>query len=313
MELTQEYIVRNDCYQANLHVADSRYQQFQERGPQGLLLHSVGCAQPSARVFIKTWNAPDVYVAPHAVLQPDLVYQCLPWNYRGWHAGEPINNTHIGVEMTEPASLKYNSNGTAFTCSDIAGARQFVQKCFNTAVELFARVCVQYDLDPMKDGVILSHKEAALRGLATNHGDPEHLWIGLGMNLNMDRFRSAVKSKKEELMLTETKVQEMINAAVTDLRKALCTKITNVKDSQDSKLAEMHKDIDAVKATAGTRYKYLKEITFPYAKPTIEKLVAKGYLKGKSGQGENMVIDISEDTLRVLVILDRAGAFDNND
>ena len=44
--------------------------------------------------------------------------------------------------------------------------------------------------------------------------------------------------------------------------------------------------------------------------PTIEKLIAKGYLKGKGGSGDGLVIDLSEDSVRLLVILDRAGNFD---
>ena len=44
--------------------------------------------------------------------------------------------------------------------------------------------------------------------------------------------------------------------------------------------------------------------------PTIEKLIAKGYLKGKGGTGDGLILDLSEDSVRILVILDRAGNFD---
>ena len=43
--------------------------------------------------------------------------------------------------------------------------------------------------------------------------------------------------------------------------------------------------------------------------PTVEKLMDKGILKGKSGEGDETVIDLGEDAIRVLVILDRAGQF----
>ena len=69
------------------------------------------------------------------------------------------------------------------------------------AVELFAILCRMYELDPMGEGVILSHKEGHARGIATNHGDPEHLWNGLHMGYTMDGFRKAVKNlmrKKEK-------------------------------------------------------------------------------------------------------------------
>ena len=44
--------------------------------------------------------------------------------------------------------------------------------------------------------------------------------------------------------------------------------------------------------------------------PTVEKLVEKGILLGKGGKGEDRVLDLSEDAIRVLVLLDRAGLFD---
>lgn len=43
--------------------------------------------------------------------------------------------------------------------------------------------------------------------------------------------------------------------------------------------------------------------------PTIEKLIKNGYLKGKGGKGDGLVIDLSADAVRLLVILDRAGNF----
>lgn len=44
--------------------------------------------------------------------------------------------------------------------------------------------------------------------------------------------------------------------------------------------------------------------------PTVEKLMEKGILRGKGGEGDETVIDLGEDAIRVLVMLDRAGKFD---
>lgn len=198
MNIIQKYSTKNDCYQNNVNKVDSRYTTFQSRGPLGLMLHSVGCSQPSALVFANGWNVSGKEVAVHAVLQPDgTVYQCLPWNYRGWHAGGTANNTHIGVEMTEPACIKYTS-GFTFTCSDLPAAKAHAKAAYETAVELFAFLCKKYKLDPTKDGVIISHKEGCARGTASNHGDPEHFWKGLGLDYTMNTFRKAVKAAMAE-------------------------------------------------------------------------------------------------------------------
>lgn len=70
-------------------------------------------------------------------------------------------------------------------------------------MDLFAYLCRQYNLNPTADGVIISHREGHSRGIASNHGDPEHLWNGLGMGYTMDGFRKAVKAVMDGSAVSE--------------------------------------------------------------------------------------------------------------
>ena len=192
MKLVESIMTQNPCYKAGRKIT-----------VKGLMLHSVGCPQPSASVFIKNWNKSTYNNAcVHGFIDANdgTVYQTLPWNHRGWHGGGSSNNTHIGVEMCEPACIKY-VGGATFTCSDKPKAIAAVERIYKAAVELFAMLCEKYGLDPLADGVIVSHKEGYVRGIATNHGDPEHLWTQLGMGYSMDSFRKAVKAKMDEKKL----------------------------------------------------------------------------------------------------------------
>lgn len=199
MQCKQQFLTGNDVYVNNLGRIDSRYRTFQDRGPQGLMLHSVGCPQPKAEIFIQKWNKPGVEKAAHAFVEPDAVYQTLPWDYRGWHAGGAANNTHIGVEMTEPATIKY-TGGSSWVDLDPTATETFIRKTYANAAALFAELCRQFALDPLADGVIISHKEAHARGLASNHGDPEHLWSKFG--LTMDGFRAEVAKRMSSATVT---------------------------------------------------------------------------------------------------------------
>ena len=186
MKLVQSILTKNPCYTAGRKIT-----------VKGLMLHSVGCPQPKASVFINSWNSPSYDNAcVHGFIDGNdgTVYQTLPWNHRGWHCGASGNNTHIGVEMCEPACIRYTS-GSNFTCSDLATARAVAKRTYEAAVELFAMLCRQYGLNPTADGVIVSHREGHSRGIASNHGDPEHLWTQLGVGYTMDGFRKAVKAK----------------------------------------------------------------------------------------------------------------------
>lgn len=58
------------------------------------------------------------------------------------------------------------------------------------------------------------------------------------------------------------------------------------------------------------RYNKLGEVKNQDYRKTLDKLIQKGLLKGKGGAGEGLIVDLSEDTVRTLVILDRAGNFD---
>ncbi len=189
MKLVESILTGNPCYTAGRKIT-----------VKGLMLHSVGCPQPKASVFINSWNSPSHSAScVHGFIDGNdgTVYQTLPWNHRGWHCGSGSkgsgNNTHIGVEMCEPACIRYTA-GSSFICSDTAAAKAVVERTYTAAVELFAMLCEKYSLDPLADGVIISHKEGCARGIASNHGDPEHLWTQLGMGYTMDGFRRAVKA-----------------------------------------------------------------------------------------------------------------------
>lgn len=193
MNLVTNYTTNNPCYASNVNKVDSRYTNFQKNGPSGLMLHSIGVGQNKASVIVNNFNKPNAGASVHAVLQEDgTVVQCLPWNYRAWHCGGSANNTHIGVEMTEPDCIRY-TQGATFTCSDLSRARAQVAGTYKTAVELFAYLCKKFNLDPLKDGVIISHAEGHKRGVASGHVDCDHLWNQLGTGYTMDGFRRDVK------------------------------------------------------------------------------------------------------------------------
>lgn len=190
MKLVQHYLTQNPCYKSGRTIT-----------VKGLMLHSVGVNQPNAKVFLETWNKPDYNTAcVHGFIDANdgTIYQTLPWTMRGWHCGRSGNNTHIGVEMCEPKGIRYYRASSKFEVTgDVAEVVKQVETTYQAAVELFTYLCELYRLDPLKPGVILSHHEGYLAGIASNHGDPEHLWTKstLGLPYTMDIFRHAVDTE----------------------------------------------------------------------------------------------------------------------
>lgn len=183
MNLIENICTKSDCYKAGKTIE-----------VKGLMIHSVGCPQPKAQAFINNWNKSGANACVHAIIEPDGdVYQLLPWTHRGWHGGGSSNNTHIGVEMTEPSTIKYTSGASWKEIGDGTNTKAHVLATYKHSVELFAYLCVKFGLDPLADGVIISHSEGHKRGIASNHGDVEHLWNKFG--LSMAQFRKDIKAE----------------------------------------------------------------------------------------------------------------------
>ncbi len=211
MEIVQSFMKNNPCYKAGKKIA-----------VKGLMLHSVGCPQPSAETFIRNWDKPEQERAcVHAFIDGNTgkVYQTLPWDHRAWHAGGSANNTHIGVEMCEPSCIKY-TGGATFNCTDQTAAMEVIKRTYGAAVELFAFLCREYHLDPLADGVVISHKEGHDRGIASGHGDPNHLWNGVQSGYTMDGFRKDVKAAMGSEQTAQQTAQAIAGQAKEAAEKA---------------------------------------------------------------------------------------------
>jgi N-acetyl-anhydromuramyl-L-alanine amidase AmpD len=121
------------------------------------------------------------------------IIQTLPWTNKAWHVGKGLkgswNSCSIGVEICEPAGHKYN--GGTMVGYDVKKNSGYFAKVYANAVELFAYLCQEYDLDPMKD--IYCHCEVNKLGYGSNHSDVMQWFPKHGKS--MDIFRADVKMK----------------------------------------------------------------------------------------------------------------------
>ena len=216
MNLQKLIMTENACYKAGRKIT-----------VKGIMVHSTGANNPWLKRYVgpddgklgknqynNHWNQPmDREVCVHAFIGKlkdgsIATYQCLPWNHRGWHAGGSANNTHIGFEI----------------CEDGLTDASYFNAVYKEAVEFVAYLCKEYNLDPMKDGVVIGHYEGYKRGVASNHGDPKNWFPKHGKS--MDTFRADVKA-----LLTASKPAEKPTEkpADTTIDKGDLVKITGTK------------------------------------------------------------------------------------
>lgn len=278
MKLLTCFLTENDCYKRNAEAADSRYNTFQQRGPLGVMLHSTGANNPRLSRYVQPdiqgllgenrygnhWNRPGLSVCVHAFIGKGadgslLACQTLPWNYRGWHCAGGSkgsgNDTHASIEL----------------CEDDLTDRAYFEACFQGAAELTARICREYGLDPLEEGVVLDHAEGYDAGIASNHGDVAHWFSRFGKT--MEDFRKAVAKLLES---PEEPGEEARLLALVDARIAAAFPVYQTPETVPS-----------------------------WARATVDRLTGAGVLRG-DGQG----LGLTHDMTRILVILDRLGLFD---
>ena len=272
-----------------------------------LVLHSVGCPQPSAAVFARQWQTARYFA--HAVLQADgTVYQVLPWDYLCYHVGA-ANAYSIGVEMTEPGCIRY-IGGATFVCSDWERAIAQVTGTYNTAVALFAQLCTQFGLDPRSD--IISHAEASAAGIGTDHVDPEHLWRQLGMGYTMDGFRRDVAAAMDAKNTDEEDDSMVRYDSIDDVPGWAQDTVRALMDAgalQGDDQGRLDLSLDMIRGMViGKRYadarspRYATIDDVPgWAREETQRLIDRGALAGTSG-GK---LDLSLDMLRTMIVCQR--------
>lgn len=202
-----------------IHALARKNPVYREKRPlevKGLMLHSVGYPEPLARPQTAYQNRKNARSCVHGFI--DAVsghcHRTLRWDTRGAHAGGQANNTHIGIEMCEPSSIRYILNDKSVVWEDLdpEATRRTVRFTYERAVLLFAHLCRLYDLDPLADGVVISHSEGHRRGWASDHRDVEHLWSHFG--LSMDQFRhdvdQAMRTPKERVYVEYVTPQQAL-------------------------------------------------------------------------------------------------------
>lgn len=301
MEIIEAFAMKNKCYQAGAALV-----------PRGIMLHSIGTPQPNAAVlarYFDQYQPGGQSVCVHGFIQRDgTYYHTLPYNLRAWHCGGSANSTHIGIEMTEPASIVYNG-GASWRDLDPAATDAHVRGTYAAAVELFAQLCTQYVLDPLEDGVIISHAEGAARGIASAHADPTHLWRAFG--LTMDGFRADVAAKMAAGNTDEEDDDMIRYHSISEMPSYYRDEAAQLVDS--GALQGDNGDLDVSEdmirgAIIGMRYtearnpRYYSIDDVPtWAREETQRLIDRGALQG-DGKHE---LNITYDALQAMIVCQR--------
>jgi len=230
----------------------------------------------------------------HFFVDETSVWQSVELCDSAWHCGDnpPSHNgatnlNSIGIEM----------------CSDIIGGEYVISdETVNNAAEL-----VWYLLDMYPNAILCRHYDVTGKKCPMPWVDDESLWT---------EFQRKIKEDKP-MTADEKKAFKALQNEVTGLKKKTdaLTKALEKNSVADEQLKAKVNDIAGMELKLGRAIQELNSRTEvkwetveacpKWLKPTIQKLVTKGYLKG-DGDG----LAITNEMGRILVINDRAGVYD---
>lgn len=179
----------SDCYKQNRKMPNGF--------PEGIIVHSTGANNPTLKRYV---NAPEICgenpnknyfggensddVTPHGVIGKDKngavkAAQILPYDLCCWGCGTGKNGSY----NYKPAYIQFEIAEDGLT------DKTYFEQAFDLMAEVCAELIGQFPTIKLEN--IISHKEAAARGYASNHGDPENWLSKFGKDMNW--FRDKVK------------------------------------------------------------------------------------------------------------------------
>lgn len=187
MDIKKLLLTNNDCYKAGRLIA-----------PSGIVVHSTGANNKTLKRYLAPndgiigknkynnhWNRSGVSKCVHAFIGVDdsgkvRVYQTLPNTFRCWGCGSGKNGS-------------YNDYYLQFEiCEDALNDAKYFNEAFAAAADLCAYWMNMFP--NIKISNVISHHEAYLRGMASNHKDCDHWLAKFGKN--MDWFRDQVEARR---------------------------------------------------------------------------------------------------------------------
>lgn len=275
---------------------------------KGSMLHSVGCPQPKPEVFAKIWET-STGACVHAVTGADAyAIQCLPLfperkkARRGWHGASgkngSVNNTHLSLEMTEPATIKYVGGATWIETGDGSNTKRHVLATYANAVQVFAKWCKEFGLNPLEDGVIISHHEGNQRGIAKALGrEITDIDAATVHKFQGKEMECIIISTVDDEISDFTDDPYLINVAVSRAKKKLMLVVTGNKQSKERNITDLidyieYNNFEVVESKIYSVFDYLYKQYTEARKAYLQK-----HKKISAYDSENLMYSLIEDIL----------------
>lgn len=206
-----QYATNSDCYRSGRNIT-----------PNGCVNHSIGVAQPNAKVIYNMMNRSGAGWGVNAILgdfhnSEGKIILAMPLQRRPWGCGSgnngSWNNSRIQWEVCEPAGHTY-AGGTMINYN-VANNAKYFERMWKLLVAWNVYCCVKLGYNSK---TIADHVESYRAGYGSNHSDmgqwlPKH-------GKSMDALRrevQAILDSKEDEEVTQAEFDKMFNTHMAAL------------------------------------------------------------------------------------------------
>lgn len=263
--------------------SSKNYYSYSSRTVKYIVMHYTGNSSDTAKANATYFNGGSRSASAHYFVDNTSCYQSVALNNAAWAVGGTSVYKHADCRNSNSISIE-------MCCS---GNYQISETTEINAAHLCAELCRYMGISASQvDTYVLRHWDVWAKSCPAN-------WTG-NNNSRWNTFKSRVKS-----ILNNESEDELMSKEYDEV-KGCIDAIENENNRQNDVIDDVGKDIEALKNKVNIAiYNYIDDNMPDWAKPTVQKLVNKGYLKGD----EEGKLGLTEDLMRVLVINDRAGIY----
>lgn len=272
--------------------------------PIGITIHNTANVA-SARNEIEYMHVSDDYRSFHFAVDDNEIVQGESLKRNTWHAGD--GNTGVGNRQTISIEicLSYVNEYTYHGSEEVREKywrdhfRIRFEKAQENAAELVAKLLHDYGWG-FAPSRIYKHQDFDYGNKHCPHRTLDMYGWGYFLTLVEKKYSEMEEKNKENKPMTkeEKYAFEELEEQVEDLAKSI--------EDLTEKYTKAKARIKDLETQAIPKWGYIDGNMPEWMKPTIQKLVKKGYLKGENG---NLLMSYL--FARVLVVLDRAKVFDD--
>lgn len=255
--------------------SSSNYYSYSSRTVKYIVLHYTGNSSDTAKANATYFSGGSRSGSAHYFVDNNSCYQSVALNNAAWAVGGTSSYKHAECRNKNSVSIEMCTSGN-YAVSEQTEAN---------AAYLTAALCRYMGITAdIVDTYVIRHWDVWAKDCPSGWtGSNNARWAGF-----KERVKSILNNESEDLTMTQYEELQAENERQNEIINTMGQEIAELKNAANPMI-----------------YNYIDDNMPDWARPTIQKMVDKGFLQGD----ETGSLGLTEELLRIFVTNDRAGVY----